>query len=204
MINKTIFLKISVTLLSTFLLISYLFMFFTYKNYVISSAILRSSSVAQTLGTISTPQTSMADHLTNLDIDTLNTFDINSSTHHLLLISMKDQTAYIFNGSLNNWILEKEFLYSTELPGTETPKGIFTCGFRGDWFFLEKFNKESKYYIHINDCYNIHSVPFYDNQATVAEDILCEPSSHGCVRLSVEDSKWIYENVKDGSTIIIY
>lgn len=204
MINKTIFLKISVTLISTLLLIAYLFMFFTYKNYVISSAILRSSSVAQTLGTISIPQTSIADHLNNLDIAKLNTFDINSSTHHLILISIKDQTAYIFNGSLNNWILEKEFLCSTELSGKETPKGIFTCGFRGDWFFLENFNKGTKYYIHINDCYNLHSIPFYANQSTIAEDLLDEPSYHGCVRLSVEDSKWIYENVKDGSTTIIY
>lgn len=28
--------------------------------------------------------------------------------------------------------------------------------------------------------------------------------SHGCVRLAIENAKWIYDNIPSGTTVIIY
>ena len=32
---------------------------------------------------------------------------------------------------------------------------------------------------------------------------LGQPSSHGCVRLSIEDAKWIYDNVPEKTKVVI-
>ena len=32
---------------------------------------------------------------------------------------------------------------------------------------------------------------------------LGNPASHGCVRLTVEDAKWLYEHCKRGKTVIV-
>ena len=202
--TKKIYSKLLITLSSTLLLIIYMFMFFTYKNSVISSAILRSSIAAETLSSNSLPFSSMIERSNNLDSNNINEFDIGSSTPHLILVNTTKQRAYIFKGTTNNWILEKNFVCSTGLPVTETPKGLFTCGFKDDCIFSQKFNKASKYYTHIIDCYYLHLTPFYVAQNTLAEEVLGKSDFHGCIKLSIDDSKWIYNNVDDDSTIIIY
>ena len=52
--------------------------------------------------------------------------------------------------------------------------------------------------------YLFHSIPFDSDKTTISDPTLGVPASHGCIRLSVEDSKWLYDNVKNGSKIIIY
>ena len=52
--------------------------------------------------------------------------------------------------------------------------------------------------------YLFHSIPFAEDQETILDETLGEPASHGCVRLDTEDAKWLYDNVLDGSKIIIY
>lgn len=146
---------------------------------------------------------STSNNISNITTDNINNFTIYSPTNKLLLISTEKQRIYVFTGSSKNWSLEKEFICSTGLPGTETPTGTFSCNFRGDWFFSNKFNMGAKYYINFNDCYYIHSVPIYADQTTIAEPILGVPASHGCIRLSIDDSKWVYDNVPDFSTILI-
>jgi hypothetical protein len=54
-----------------------------------------------------------------------------------------------------------------------------------------------------------HSVYYYENgnPATLATkefNKLGEAVSHGCVRLAVEDAKWIYDNCSYGTSVIIY
>ncbi|HAH78565.1 MAG TPA: L,D-transpeptidase, partial [Ruminococcaceae bacterium] len=34
-------------------------------------------------------------------------------------------------------------------------------------------------------------------------DKLGEPASHGCIRLPVEDAKWIYDNIPEGTKVVI-
>jgi lipoprotein-anchoring transpeptidase ErfK/SrfK len=29
-------------------------------------------------------------------------------------------------------------------------------------------------------------------------------ASHGCVRLSLSDAKWIYDNIPSGTTVVVY
>jgi hypothetical protein len=54
-----------------------------------------------------------------------------------------------------------------------------------------------------------HSVYYYENGnpaslATAEFNKLGQAASHGCVRLSVADAKWIYDNCATGTKVIIY
>ncbi|MPQ42562.1 L,D-transpeptidase [Clostridium tarantellae] len=139
-----------------------------------------------------------------LNTSTINEFGINSLTNHLVFVNISEQKTYIFNGTKDKWSLEKEFLCSTGIEGKETPVGEFKVETRAPWFFSEKYGQGGKYYVQFMGNYLFHSIPFDRDQETILDYTLGEPASHGCIRLAVDDAKWLYDNVKDGSKIIIY
>lgn len=139
-----------------------------------------------------------------LSPDTINQFDISSKTNHLVFVNIAEQKTYVYEGSENNWSLEKSFTCSTGIEGKETPVGVFTVQSRAPWFFSPKYGQGGKYYVQFMGNYLFHSIPFDSDKTTIADPTLGVPSSHGCIRLAVEDSKWLYDNVKNGSKIIIY
>lgn len=146
----------------------------------------------------------MSSFYNKLDSSTINTFDINSKTNKLVFVNISEQKTYVYTGSLNNWSLEKEFLCSTGIENKETPVGIFEVQTRAPWFFASKYGQGGKYYVQFMGNYLFHSVPFAEDQETILDETLGEPASHGCIRLSTDNAKWLYDNVLDGSKVIIY
>ncbi|EHK2336187.1 L,D-transpeptidase [Clostridium perfringens] len=139
-----------------------------------------------------------------LNEDTINQFDITSNTNYLVFVNIAEQKTYVYEGSKNDWTLDKTFTCSTGIEGKETPVGVFTVQNRAPWFFSPKYGQGGKYYVQFMGNYLFHSIPFDSDKTTVSDPTLGVPASHGCIRLSVEDSKWLYDNVKNGSKIIIY
>ncbi|HII4506573.1 L,D-transpeptidase [Clostridium perfringens] len=139
-----------------------------------------------------------------LNEDTINQFDITSNTNYLVFVNIAEQKTYVYEGSKNNWTLDKTFTCSTGIEGKETPVGIFTVQTRAPWFFSPKYGQGGKYYVQFMGNYLFHSIPFNSDKTTISDPTLGVPASHGCIRLSVEDSKWLYDNVQNGSKIIIY
>ncbi|WP_338900692.1 L,D-transpeptidase family protein [Clostridium perfringens] len=139
-----------------------------------------------------------------LNEDTINQFDITSNTNYLVFVNIAEQKTYVYEGSKNNWTLDKTFTCSTGIEGKETPIGIFTVQTRAPWFFSPKYGQGGKYYVQFMGNYLFHSIPFNSDKTTISDPTLGVPASHGCIRLSVEDSKWLYDNVQNGSKIIIY
>ncbi|MBO3335738.1 L,D-transpeptidase [Clostridium perfringens] len=139
-----------------------------------------------------------------LNEDTINQFDITSNTNYLVFVNIAEQKTYVYEGSKNDWTLAKTFTCSTGIEGKETPVGVFTVQNRAPWFFSHKYGQGGKYYVQFMGNYLFHSIPFDSDKTTISDPTLGVPASHGCIRLSVEDSKWLYDNVKNGSKIIIY
>lgn len=139
-----------------------------------------------------------------LNKDTINQFDITSNTNYLVFVNIAEQKTYVYEGSKNNWNLAKTFTCSTGIEGKETPVGVFTVQNRAPWFFSPKYAQGGKYYVQFMGNYLFHSIPFDSDKTTISDPTLGVPASHGCIRLAVEDSKWLYDNVKNGSKIIIY
>ncbi|APF23046.1 L,D-transpeptidase [Clostridium butyricum] len=135
--------------------------------------------------------------------DNINSLNIESSTQYLINVDLTSQKTYIYKGKQDDWTLLKAFSCSTGISGEETPKGSFVIQEKGDWFFSDKYNQGGKYWSQIVGDILFHSVPFDKDKATIVDYTLGEPASHGCIRLSIVDSKWIYDNIPKGSKVII-
>lgn len=142
--------------------------------------------------------------LSSINEENINDFNITSGTKYVVYVNTKEQLTYVFCGQKNQWNVLKKFVCATGKPESETPKGFFRLGQRGDWFFSGKYGQGGKYWTSFRGTnYLFHSVP-YDSSATVVVDkTLGKAVSHGCIRLSTEDSKFIHDNIPAGTSVII-
>ena len=129
----------------------------------------------------------------------INSLSITSKTPYLVYLNLDKQITYIYEGSNNNWNLIKEFPSSTGIEGKE----IFSVTNRGEWFFSDEFQQGGKYWVQFMGDYLFHSLPFDETQSNILDYTIGEPSSHGCIRLKVEDAKWLYDNIANDTKIII-
>lgn len=144
-----------------------------------------------------------AANIATISQSTINTLNLASATPYLVYVNLLDQKTYIFKGNKNAWQLEKSFLCSTGVKGSDTPKGIFNVQNKGDWFFSEKYNQGAKYWVGFKGNYLFHSYPFDKTKTKVLDDTLGKPSSHGCIRLKTEDAKWLFNNLPTNTKVII-
>ncbi|VYU12958.1 L,D-transpeptidase family protein [Clostridium tertium] len=133
----------------------------------------------------------------------INTLAIDSKTPYLIYLNLSNQMTYVYEGEKNNWTLLKEFSSSTGIEGEETPKGIFSVTDRGEWFYSHDYEQGGKYWVQFMGDYLFHSLPYNEDQSEIVDYTLGEPASHGCIRLKVEDSKWIYDNIDNDTKVII-
>jgi lipoprotein-anchoring transpeptidase ErfK/SrfK len=89
-----------------------------------------------------------------------------------------------------------------------TIKGDFEIYFKSEWNSLYN-NVYGQYISGISGDFLFHSVPYasMENKASLEIDEfnkLGQEASLGCVRLSVDDTKWIYENCPIGTKVKIY
>lgn len=140
---------------------------------------------------------------TNISPSNINTLNIESSTCYLINVSLENQKTYIYSGKPNNWKLLRTCPCSTGINSEETPVGSFSIKEKGDWFFSDKYEQGGKYWTQITGDILFHSIPFAKDKTTILDYTLNKPSSHGCIRLPIEDAKWIYTNIPKGSKVII-
>lgn len=91
--------------------------------------------------------------------------------------------------------------------GADTPLGIFNTPEKYRWKLLMG-DVWGQYSTRIVKGILFHSVWYYKMDATTLSatqyNKLGTTASHGCVRLTVEDAKWIYDNCPLGTTVEIY
>lgn len=88
-----------------------------------------------------------------------------------------------------------------------TPKGKFTIQDRGDSFYNQNLGEGANYWTSFthNNTYLFHTVPTkQDGTYNIPEaEKLGRPASHGCIRLSVPDARWINQNIPNGTQVTI-
>ena len=141
--------------------------------------------------------------LQSISSQNINTLNIESLTSNLIYVNLAEQITYVYEGYANNWNLVKDFSCSTGIDGEDTPTGVFTVLNRGDWFFSDSYGQGGKYWVQFLGDYLFHSLPYDESQSEILDYTLGTPASHGCVRLETEDAKWIYDNIEDGTKVII-
>lgn len=115
-------------------------------------------------------------------------------------------TVYMINEN-GEEIPVKSMVASCGRTGHATPSGTFKVQEGYEWRLMVD-NTWAQYAVRFNNHILFHSVPYHKaNPATLEADqynLLGSSASLGCVRLSVEDAKWIYDNVKKGTKVVVY
>lgn len=132
----------------------------------------------------------------------VNSADCPSYTNYLIMVSLSQQQVYIFNGTAGKWKLINTFSCASGRPETPTIRGNFYVGDKGTQFVTDN-GVYCKYFSQISGNYLFHSI-LYDAKGNVLDSTLGAVASHGCIRLALENAKYIYYNVPIGSGIWIH
>jgi len=130
-------------------------------------------------------------------------------TKYLLKISLDDQRVYAYGlNSFGEYELDREMICSTGL-GNSTPRGIFLSARPlNRWHYFEKFECWAQYSYQIQGDILFHSVLYSGRSERTLRSssvyALGRKASHGCVRLRVEDAKWLFENCDRGTVVVVY
>ena len=124
-----------------------------------------------------------------------------------IVVDIGDQRVYVGKWTGEAYTeLVKEMKCSTGKNETPTPTGTYQMdGKAGDeWYYFKEFNCYAKWATRIVGGILFHSITFNSKKKQVgSESSLGHKASHGCVRLSIENAKWIYDNCPAGTTVVI-
>lgn len=127
---------------------------------------------------------------------------IKSPTTNLITTDLENKLTYIFEKNNDgSWKLLYKWSCTVGKPSTPTIKGTFYVSGRKPYFGSDTYRV--KYATRIRGSYYYHSILFNAEGTEIINDVLGMALSHGCIRLAVENAKWIYENILDKTTIII-
>lgn len=126
-------------------------------------------------------------------------------------VDTNKQKVYVYTYDENDEYTElvRTMTCSTGRNSTPTPAGTFTNTGRGArWHYFKKFGTWAQYAWYIDGDIMFHSVLFNsDDEDTLVKSTvraLGSKASHGCVRLQVEDAKWIWNNCEAHTKVIVY
>ncbi len=126
-----------------------------------------------------------------------------SSTNWLILVDTTNCKVGVFYGSKGSWDMRYYWSCSPGKSSTPTVKGEFTVKAKGKSFGTSSYT--CWYYTQFYGNYLFHSVLYYPGSMTDVKDgRLGQNLSHGCVRMAIENAKWIYDNIPIGTKVYIY
>lgn len=136
------------------------------------------------------------------DISIIENIDYSDSNDFRIEVDLSRQRLTVF---YEGEIL-KEMVCSGGAPGSPTPPGEFTTVEKIEYSWIPRFEMGAYYWIRFFEDYLIHSVPFDENGEMIVEEFekLGSPASHGCIRLGLEEAKWLYETFPLGVKVLIY
>jgi lipoprotein-anchoring transpeptidase ErfK/SrfK len=166
------------------------------ETYELSVAASNSSGKANASAVLNWKESSLKTGQTNIISDEAN------PANYLIEVNLNEQKVIVF---YKNSIL-KEMICSSGAPVTPTPKGTFKTSDKIKYAWLAQYDVGAYYFVRFYGSYLFHSTPF-DKQGNLIEkeqQNLGIPVSHGCVRIDLNEAKWLYETVPSGVTVKIF
>lgn len=136
--------------------------------------------------------------------DYVNLKNYESETPYLIWTDIYRQRTYVFKGSKTNWSLVKSMKCSTGKNKSLTPTGAFKSEYKVPYFGINRGFRCKNAVVIYRD-YMYHSILFDTTGKYVrsGQYQLGSRVSHGCIRLSEPDSKWLYENIPEQTKVYI-
>lgn len=129
---------------------------------------------------------------------------------YALTVDVTNQVTTVYgrdeNGNYTDIV--RQMICSTGKEATPSDVGDWVLtGRKARWCFFSLYGSYAQYWTKINDSIAFHSVIYaevdYDAMKVTSYKRLGSRASHGCIRLLVEDAKWVYDNVGEGVTVTI-
>lgn len=128
--------------------------------------------------------------------------DFSNSDDFRIEVDLTKQKVFVYYK--DNMI--REMICSGGAEETPTPQGEFETSDKIKYSWVERFDVGAFYWTRFYKKYLFHSVPYDENKEMIIEEYekLGSPVSHGCIRLKLEEAKWLYEKLPSGVKVIIY
>ena len=124
-----------------------------------------------------------------------------SSTNYLILVDLTNHWLTIFKKDSGSWKPYKDWQISCGSPSNPTVTGHFTVGSKG-YSFGDGYT--CYYWTQFYEDYLFHSIKYYQGTFKVKDGRLGMSISMGCVRMALDNAKWIYNNIPSGTKVYIY
>lgn len=128
-------------------------------------------------------------------------FSANSLADYKINVDLTKQRVLVSD----NGTIIKEMICSSGAENTPTPSGQFSTYEKSDYEWFNSIKIGTYYWTRFNGHISFHSTLYdKDNNLIISEnDKLGTPASAGCIRLSLEDAKWVYDNIPLKTTVIV-
>ena len=127
-----------------------------------------------------------------------------SSTSYLILVSRSDHEVGVYREDGDAWLPLRKFSCGDGKPSTPTIEGNFTVGIK--MLYFDSGSARCWYATQFCGNYLFHSVLYYQASGPydVMDGTLGAGVSHGCVRLQIDNARWIYDNIPRGTKVVVY
>lgn len=127
-----------------------------------------------------------------------------SQTDYLLWTDLYRQRTYVLKKENGTWVLVQSFVCSSGKVNNPTPSGIFEVKYKIPYIGVQK-GYRCKYALVFFRDYMYHSILFDCTGKYIqsGQYELGSKASHGCIRLSEKDSKWLHDRIPIGTTVWI-
>jgi len=143
--------------------------------------------------------------LSRVDLERFaNSNNYTSSTNFLIITDINRQKTHVFISNDLRWSLVRSFDCSTGINASPTTRGVFTISDRDTWFYSDRLASGAAHWLRFNGQYLYHSIPMDKHKNIIpGENIVGEKRSSGCIRLMLDDAKWLFDNIPAGTTAVI-
>lgn len=124
------------------------------------------------------------------------------TSRYLIWTDLHRLTTYVLESTDGKWQLLRRLPCSAGDAAHPSPEGLFRLGIHRLAFGREGYYRATSA-LQICGNYFYHSVLLTPGGDEVLDGRLGERISHGCIRHSRDDSRWLYETIPDGTAILI-
>jgi lipoprotein-anchoring transpeptidase ErfK/SrfK len=131
-----------------------------------------------------------------------------SGTKYLILVNRSAHKVAVYQGSKNNW--KQIYYWACSVGKVINGKSITPAGnFRVSGYKIYRFGAQSRsFYCTVLSSGNmIHSVQYAHGDSSpvhVVDGRLGYHITNSCIRLLVQNAKWVYNNCHEGTAVIVY